>query len=1620
MFKTMKKKIAATTAGVTALAVSVGAFFAGQVFGEDFAQQVSIGVSNAKKVDVVISTGIASKEKLDRLPGFDGDLRAKLAEVGLSPEQINMVDVQSVQASKVDMQTSFNWSRSVDYAVANQFSFSNGGRNFSMIGNTTLAGKNAAWVTVPEGRKTQKFSFSYNIDYGDNFNSAGMLFNVIPYGSGIKGYALKIGKNGNAGTGYQQVSISEFYFDGNNRTNMQWIGGTPVSIPKSGTINLTVKSDKIAYSVGGYTGTVAITPTGGRGFGFYSDHYSHGCDNRGSFTMSNLTLEETTERSLAEVMASPTFRTGTYRLLVNVSDETTASLGDASDKESLLNRMLNEGIDYMAWGSAANAPNNSDFLQKNHGNGIVYSGGDYNKNVTDTANYIKDNYFKLPTASNDVVVKDYPIVLNITPAEYTSNTMDAGWPQGRWKVVHDPGVYGNPEGLFPDSGNFIDAAPTTLTYPGKYDFYFQGAKVKTVFVHRKPVADFNATITDGKVNYTNLSYDPDAGGSENTGLLGDGLWQYRTDKNPKWVEGHPDTIEPNTTYQVMLQVLDNYMVMSEPVVKMLNTSISDPTAGFTLEKDTFYSLEKPVITDTSSSPNGDPTKITSFEIMSVDNAGNKTLVRKFTDLAQVDFAKEPTNPPTEGLASRLNPGKYLLVAKATNTQTGAVSKEFSRNITIITDTTAPTVTFPQPSAGWTGAQSLDGIVQDSESSFTYSYTVKRNGEVIQEEKNPTSPNFNVEMKSDGTYEVEVTATNDYGLTVNKKFGPFKVDVTAPTVSTPEVTYENNSTKMSVSAADPSSGVAVIEVIHPDGRVERVNNNSYTLNNAAAGEYSIVAKDNVGNASTAVKVNVGAPRVPGWSIDLPTTPDWTLGVKVNPVFTLAEESGSSVSKVKWDVSTSGNFDGTWDKELNGLTGRTYRGEITIPPTVISNAETFWLHVYGEDAAGNNASHTFGPYKIDRSNPVFTKQPELSYQDGRGVITTEASDTGSGLATYTLKKTAGGASVDVVSSNGTFEVWTPGTYVIVATDRLGNETRSSEIKVVSLSAVNPKVAANPTNTQKWVPSINVGLTATSPIGTAITSISYIDSTSPTFAGFDDPAWTKASSSGTASVTLNQPGVRFLQVMVEDANKNKVRYSFGPYRVDPNPPVISNVNIEYVNNQAKATIDGTDNESRVVSWGIQKEGADVTWGTSKEFDVTETGKYVFWAVDEAGNKTKTQPIEIGPMKAPTVKVLPDRSDWVYRFPVDIKVDSELPHGTAKYALSLNGDTIPSPSSPSWKPIKPEGEKISLVSPGAPGAYYLFVEAKDKNGNTVVQKFGQYYLDSDVPVVSKLKSEGKDDASTITAEGSDSGSGIVGWKLTTAPLLEKDRPAPGKTTPAGWQNKPVFTDQKNGIYYVYAVDAAGNVSAGNQIEVRYLKPREITETFTVTFDTNGGNTIFPLTVESGSTATPPAKPTKPDMEFKGWFKEKSLMNSFSFSSTPIIKNTVVYAKWGEQPARSDVAGPEYTRPSGTVYKDSVAQPTGPQNPGFVRYSGPCDCPTCFLIVDSNGYEKCLTGSSDKGFSEVPGSPSTSASGNTSAQPSAPLAKTGIVALAIILPLLLAGAGAVGIAVSYKRLKKN
>ena len=81
---------------------------------------------------------------------------------------------------------------------------------------------------------------------------------------------------------------------------------------------------------------------------------------------------------------------------------------------------------------------------------------------------------------------------------------------------------------------------------------------------------------------------------------------------------------------------------------------------------------------------------------------------------------------------------------------------------------------------------------------------------------------------------------------------------------------------------------------------------------------------------------------------------------------------------------------------------------------------------------------------------------------------------------------------------------------------------------------------------------------------------------------------------------------------------------------------------------------------------------------------------------------------------------------------------------------------------------------------------------------------------------------------------------------------------------------------------------------------PSHLVDSYTVEFDSAGGSTVAPQTVEGGSTVVKPTDPTKAGFTFVGWFRANDGAVQWDFGSDVVEDDMTLYAQWVAVPLYS------------------------------------------------------------------------------------------------------------------------
>ena len=159
--------------------------------------------------------------------------------------------------------------------------------------------------------------------------------------------------------------------------------------------------------------------------------------------------------------------------------------------------------------------------------------------------------------------------------------------------------------------------------------------------------------------------------------------------------------------------------------------------------------------------------------------------------------------------------------------------------------------------------------------------------------------------------------------------------------------------------------------------------------------------------------------------------------------------------------------------------------------------------------------------------------------------------------------------------------------------------------------------------------------------------------------------------------------------------------------------------------------------------------------------------------------------------------------------------------------------------------------------------------------------------------------------------GKDVTGYTYGVGATLPTDVTRAGYTF-KGWYDNENLTGSP--------VTAIGGAETGNK---EYWAKWEINQ-YTITFDTNGGSEIAPITQDYGTKITAPDKPTRKGYTFKGWDKE--------IPETMPAENITVKAQWeiNQYTITFDTNGGSEIAPITQDYGTKITAPDNPTRKGY------------------------------------------------------------------------------------------
>jgi len=107
---------------------------------------------------------------------------------------------------------------------------------------------------------------------------------------------------------------------------------------------------------------------------------------------------------------------------------------------------------------------------------------------------------------------------------------------------------------------------------------------------------------------------------------------------------------------------------------------------------------------------------------------------------------------------------------------------------------------------------------------------------------------------------------------------------------------------------------------------------------------------------------------------------------------------------------------------------------------------------------------------------------------------------------------------------------------------------------------------------------------------------------------------------------------------------------------------------------------------------------------------------------------------------------------------------------------------------------------------------------------------------------------------------------------------------------------------------------------------------TYTVTFNSQGGTDVTEQVIEHGSVVVEPTPPTRTGFTFDGWYREAEGVNAWNFTTDVIVSDTTLFAKWTmiTYTVMFNSMGGSAVNSQTIEHGKTVTEPTPPNRTGF------------------------------------------------------------------------------------------
>lgn len=484
-----------------------------------------------------------------------------------------------------------------------------------------------------------------------------------------------------------------------------------------------------------------------------------------------------------DILNNIQYRDNSIKVNITIDDTQNPTINTNNTVINLLSNNINSAF----WGDTNNQSISTNLLNRVDNKGIFTTHNDNQLAIDNTAQYIKSLIEQLN--NNDYYILGDNIELIVEPENLRNNATSEDFPNGRWLINHNHTYFDNTIGIISNNNKYIKDLNCDFDKTGQYNIKFDDNLIKEIYIHRKPIADFDLIINDTNITLQSNSYDLDK--IDNNGIKNI-KWFYKNINATNWTEGQLNNWNRTDIIVVKLEVED-YQGAKSSCIKFLGTG--NPQALFFVNKEIISNFKTLTTTNSSYDPTGLEIISYNWQLML-----NNTLISSSTE----------RNPIFDLMGYATGNYQLSLVVKNIN---NINSKPYIKNIRIITDTEKPYyVLDPELGNGFINKLVINLSVYDLDSGINYyKYAISTNSNAtnLLYSNNLTTPSTTIKLNNDlnGEYYLYLYIEDNNHNVLEDIIGAYKLDNNKPIINNVYINKENyDISYMSISATDGLSGI----------------------------------------------------------------------------------------------------------------------------------------------------------------------------------------------------------------------------------------------------------------------------------------------------------------------------------------------------------------------------------------------------------------------------------------------------------------------------------------------------------------------------------------------------------------------------------------------------------------------------------------------------------------------------------------------------------------------------------------------------------------------------------------------------------------------------------------------